>query len=100
MLEKRHSAKPASPSDETSCVLRCELHSAKLLLSVFRPLPSVVALGKVAESGSEAEEGALTILTQANDKARSYTREAMQVHPWFFLEQWSEVFSPWIIYSL
>ena len=59
-----------------------------------------VALGKVAESGSEAEEGALTILTQANDKARSYTREAMQVHPWFFLEQWSEVFSPWIIYSL
>ena len=39
--EKRHSAKPASPLDETPCALRRELHSAKLLPSVFRPLPSV-----------------------------------------------------------
>ena len=38
---KWHSAKPASPSDETLCALCRELHSAKLLPSVFWALPSV-----------------------------------------------------------
>ena len=73
--EKRHSAKPASQVEERPCAFRRVLHFLprflsffeyvkkmseanffpRFLPSVFRPLPSVVTLGKVRESGSASK---------------------------------------------